>query len=89
MLPLYIAGEKISPIEVDEALLAHPAVSEAVAFAAPDEKYGEEVNAAVVLNPNEKATGEDILAHIKDRLSAFKLPKKVSDYRGLCLIETP
>ncbi|GAQ80212.1 hypothetical protein KFL_000490025 [Klebsormidium nitens] len=69
-------GEKISPIEVDEALLAHPAVSEAVAFAAPDEKYGEEVNAAVVLNSNEKVTGEDILAHIKDRLSAFKLPKK-------------
>lgn len=71
------AGEKISPIEVDEALLSHPAVSEAVAFSAPDEKYGEEVNAAVVLSPGEKVTGEEILNHIKNRLSAFKLPKKV------------
>src|SRR5207253_1298638 len=42
-------GEKISPLEVDAALLEHPAVAEAVAFAAPDAKYGEEVHAAVVL----------------------------------------
>jgi acyl-CoA synthetase (AMP-forming)/AMP-acid ligase II len=48
-----------------------------VAFSAPDEKYGEEVNAAVVLSPGEKVTGEEILNHIKNRLSAFKLPKKV------------
>ena len=42
-------GEKISPLEVDAALLEHPAVAEAVSFAAPDAKYGEEVHAAVVL----------------------------------------
>src|SRR5207244_2668277 len=42
-------GEKISPLEVDAALLTHPAVAEAACFAAPDPKYGEEVHAAVVL----------------------------------------
>lgn len=40
---LCCAGEKISPLEVDAVLLAHPSVSQAVAFAAPDSKYGEEV----------------------------------------------
>ena len=43
-------GEKISPLEVDATLLEHPDVSEAVCFAAPDEKYGECVQAAVVLS---------------------------------------
>ena len=42
-------GENIAPREIDEVLLDHPAVAEAVAFAVPDEKYGEEVAAAVVL----------------------------------------
>lgn len=41
-------GEKISPLEVDAALLAHPLVKEAVSFAVPDDMYGEEVNAAVI-----------------------------------------
>lgn len=39
-----MAGEKISPIEVDAVLLAHPDVAQAVAFGVPDDKYGEEVN---------------------------------------------
>lgn len=70
-------GEKISPVEVDEVLLSHPAVSEAVSFAAPDEKYGEEVNAAIVLYPNQEATEKDIVDFVKKNLAAFKIPKKV------------
>src|SRR5205823_9435808 len=42
-------GEKVSPLEVDAVLLAHPAVAEVATFGAPDAKYGEEVHAAVVL----------------------------------------
>ncbi|CAM6097231.1 unnamed protein product [Calypogeia fissa] len=70
-------GEKISPIEVDEVLLSHPAVSEAVSFAAPDEKYGEEVNAAIVLYPNQKATEQEISDFAKKNLASFKIPKRI------------
>ena len=66
-------GEKISPLEVDAVLLAHPAVAEAATFGAPDAKYGEEVHAAVVLKA--AATAEELLAHCRDRLADFKVPK--------------
>jgi acyl-CoA synthetase (AMP-forming)/AMP-acid ligase II len=68
-------GEKISPLEVDGALLEHPAVAEAVAFAVPDPKYGEEVHAAVVLK--RPATEADLLALCRDRLADFKVPKRI------------
>jgi acyl-CoA synthetase (AMP-forming)/AMP-acid ligase II len=68
-------GEKISPLEVDAVLLAHPAVAEAATFAAPDPKYGEEVHAAVVLK--ERASVEQLQAHCMDRLAAFKVPKVI------------
>ena len=68
-------GEKISPLEVDAVLLAHPAVAEAATFAAPDPKYGEEVHAAVVLKG--EATAEELQAHCRDRLADFKVPKVI------------
>jgi acyl-CoA synthetase (AMP-forming)/AMP-acid ligase II len=68
-------GEKISPLEVDAVLLAHPAVAEAATFAAPDVKYGEEVHAAVVLRA--AATPEELLAHCRERLADFKVPKVI------------
>jgi len=70
-------GEKISPLEVDSVLLGSPAVAEAVAFAAPDEKYGEEVMAAVVLRPGQKVEAAEILAHAKQKLGDFKVPKRL------------
>lgn len=71
-------GEKISPLEVDAALLAHPAVAEAVSFAAPDPKYGEEVNAAVILKDGVADIGaDDIAAFAKTKLAAFKVPKRI------------
>jgi oxalate---CoA ligase len=68
-------GEKISPLEVDAVLLEHPAVAEAVSFAAPDAKYGEEVHAAVVLKAT--ATPAEIQAHCSKRLADFKVPKVI------------
>lgn len=68
-------GEKISPREIDETLLAHPAVAEAVAFGVPHPTWGEEVNAAVVLR--EPAAAADLIAYCRDRLAEFKCPKKV------------
>jgi acyl-coenzyme A synthetase/AMP-(fatty) acid ligase len=62
-------------LEVDAALLEHPAVAEAVCFGAPDPKYGEEVHAAVVLRS--AATAADIQAFCKQRLADFKIPKVI------------
>ncbi len=67
----------ISPLEVDSALIEHPKVAEAICFAVPDPKYGEEVNAAVVLKEGETATEDDIINFAKVRLSFFKVPKKI------------
>ena len=70
-------GEKISPIEVDSALMAHPGIAEAVCFAAPDEKYGEEVNAAIICKETGSLTQKDIEDFCKERLAVFKMPKKI------------
>ena len=68
-------GEKIGPREIDEVLLSHPAVAEAVCFGVPHPTWGEEVAAAVVLS---EPVGEaDILAFCKERLAEFKRPKKI------------
>lgn len=70
-------GEKVSPREVDEVLLDHPAVSQAVTFAVPHDKLGEEVAAAVVLNEGETASESDIRAFAANYLAGFKVPKKI------------
>jgi oxalate---CoA ligase len=71
-------GHKISPLEVDAVLLAHPAVAEAVCFGVPDAKYGEEIHAAVVLKPGGgPATAEDIQSFCRDRLADYKVPKQI------------
>ncbi len=68
-------GEKISPLEVDAALLQHPAVAEAVCFGVPDEKYGECVQAAVVLNG--QCGEDDLIGFCRERLADFKAPDRV------------
>lgn len=68
-------GEKISPREVDEVLLTHPAVAEAVAFGVPHRTWGEEVAAAVVLAS--PATAADLIDHCRAHLAAFKVPRTI------------
>jgi acyl-CoA synthetase (AMP-forming)/AMP-acid ligase II len=70
-------GEKISPREIDEVLLAHPAVAEAVAFGVPHRMWGEEVVAAVVLREESTVSEADLLAYCRNRLAEFKSPKKI------------
>ncbi|MBC7790046.1 MAG: AMP-binding protein [Anaerolineae bacterium] len=65
-------GENISPMEVDAVLLQHPAVAQAVAFAAPDSKYGEVVHAAVVLRA--ECDPETLRTHCRQHLADFKVP---------------
>lgn len=68
-------GEKISPREIDEVLLTHPSVAEAVCFGVPDRVYGEEVVAAVVLTGS--ATEAELKAHCRAVLADFKCPKMI------------
>ncbi|OIW23468.1 acetyl-CoA synthetase-like protein [Coniochaeta ligniaria NRRL 30616] len=70
-------GEKISPIELDNVLTRHPAVSEAVSFAIPDDLYGQEIGVAIVLKPGQKLGQDDLRKWVGDKLAKFKVPKKV------------
>ncbi len=70
-------GEKISPKEVDDVLMDHPAVLQVVTFAMPDKKLGEEIAAAVVLREGIDATDQDIRKFASGRLANFKVPRKI------------
>ncbi len=70
-------GEKISPREVDDILMEHQAVAQAVAFAVPHPTLGEEVAAAVVLKPGCAASENELREFAATRLSDFKVPKQI------------
>ncbi|MBI4310918.1 MAG: AMP-binding protein [Chloroflexi bacterium] len=69
------SGEKIAPVEIDEALLSHPAVAEAVAFGVPHPTHGEEPAAAVVLSG--QVTEAELIKHCRERLADFKAPRSI------------
>ena len=70
-------GEKISPLEVDGVLSAHPAVAQVVTFAILHDKLGEDVGAAVVLKEGHTATDREIRDFASAQLAAFKVPRKI------------
>ncbi|MEE2716152.1 MAG: acyl--CoA ligase [SAR324 cluster bacterium] len=70
-------GEKISPREVDDVLMDHPAVQQIVTFAMPHDKLGEEVAAVVVLREGAEATVQALRSFAGERLAAFKVPRKI------------
>ena len=70
-------GEKVAPQEVDEVLLEHPAVAEAVTFAVPHATLGEDVASAIVLRPRAAATPKDIRQFAIGRIADFKVPRQV------------
>jgi acyl-CoA synthetase (AMP-forming)/AMP-acid ligase II len=69
------SGEKISPVEIDEVLLSHPAVSEAVSFGVLHPTHGEEPAAAIVLGS--EATEKELIAHCRQSLASFKIPRRI------------
>jgi acyl-CoA synthetase (AMP-forming)/AMP-acid ligase II len=70
-------GEKISPREVDEILMDHPAVAQVVTFAMPHEMLGEDVAAAVVLRSGQEASEAELRDFVKGHLAQFKVPRKI------------
>jgi acyl-CoA synthetase (AMP-forming)/AMP-acid ligase II len=71
------AGEKISPLEVDNVLMEHPAVQQALTFAIPDRDYGEIVAAAIVLRDGQTADAQAIRHFASTYLAGFKVPAKI------------
>ncbi|MEO7057279.1 MAG: AMP-binding protein, partial [Caldimonas sp.] len=70
-------GEKVSPREVDEILMDHPAVAQVVCFGIPHAKLGEEVGAVVVLKPGSDVTDRELQAFVSSRAADYKVPKKI------------
>ncbi len=70
-------GEKVAPMEVDEVLMEHPAVHQALTFAMPHDKLGEDVAAAVVLREGQSASERDLQDFANQRLAAFKVPRRI------------
>ena len=70
-------GEKIAPREIDEALMDHPAVAQALCFSMPHEKLGEEVAAAVVLRDGLAASEGELRAFLAGKLADFKVPRRI------------
>lgn len=70
-------GQKISPGEIDDALQAHPAVADALAFPIPHPSLGEMAGAAVVLHDGAAATERDLLDHLFAGMEAYKVPRRI------------
>jgi len=70
-------GEKIAPIEIDQVLLGHPGVGQAVTCAVPDARLGEDVIAVVVRRPGSAVTERELREFASTRIAAFKVPRRV------------
>jgi fatty-acyl-CoA synthase len=68
-------GVNVYPVEIEAALEAHPAVAEVAVVGVPDKEWGERVRAFVVLRPGQAASGDDLSAHCRARLSGAKVPR--------------
>jgi fatty-acyl-CoA synthase len=70
-------GENISSVEVEGALLRHPAVQEVAIVGMPDERWGEAPHAFVVLEAGASATETELLNYARDHLAHFKCPQRI------------
>jgi acyl-CoA synthetase (AMP-forming)/AMP-acid ligase II len=71
-------GENVYPIEVEKALVAHPAVAEAVVLGVDDEQYGQRLHAFVVLDDAAGATPDMLKQHVRDNLANYKVPREIT-----------
>ncbi|MGQ0837549.1 AMP-binding enzyme [Actinokineospora sp.] len=70
-------GENVYSLEVENVLVAHPAVASAAVIGLPHEQWGEQVHAVVVVAPGESVTAEEVIAHCRARIAVFKAPRSV------------
>jgi long-chain acyl-CoA synthetase len=72
-----VGGMKVFPDEVDNELMAHPAILEAATIGIPDEQKGERVKSFLVLQPGQSLTAEEVDAWCRERLAPYKVPKDI------------
>jgi long-chain acyl-CoA synthetase len=70
-------GFNVYPREIEEVLFGHPAIAEAAVIGVPDERYGEEIKAVIVLRAGTALTAEQLIAYMRERVAAFKYPRLV------------
>ena len=70
-------GENISTVEVEQALMSHPAVLDAAVIGVPDEKWGERPKAFVVLRTGHGATPQELLTHVRTKIARYKAPREI------------
>jgi acyl-CoA synthetase (AMP-forming)/AMP-acid ligase II len=76
-------GENIYPAEVENALFSHPGVADVAVIGVPDERWGEAVKAVIVKVPGTDVTPEALIAHARERIAAYKVPKSVDFIEAL------
>jgi long-chain acyl-CoA synthetase len=81
-------GFNIYPREIEEVLLTHPAISLAAVIGIPDDHYGEEVKAVVVLKEGQQATADEIIVWSKEQMAAYKYPRIVDIRESLPMTAT-
>jgi fatty-acyl-CoA synthase len=74
----FSGGENISSVELEQALLSHPAVAEVAVIGVPDDRWGERPKAYVVLRAEKVATEDELIAHVKVKIAGYKAPKMVA-----------
>jgi long-chain acyl-CoA synthetase len=70
-------GYNVYPREIEEVLYEHPAVREAAVLGMPDDKWGEEVGAAVALKEGEQVSAEELRAYVKEQVASYKYPRTI------------
>ncbi|MBV8983466.1 MAG: AMP-binding protein, partial [Acidimicrobiia bacterium] len=70
-------GENVYSVEVENAIANHPAVAQVAVIGIPNEKWGEQVHAIVVLKEGETCTEDDIVDHVREHIAGYKVPKSV------------
>ncbi|HWD62809.1 MAG TPA: long-chain fatty acid--CoA ligase, partial [Humibacter sp.] len=78
-------GYNVYPREVEEVLAAHPAVSMVAVFGVSHETHGQEIMAAVTLMPGTTATSDELIDHVKERVAAYKYPRRLEIVESLPL----
>jgi long-chain acyl-CoA synthetase len=72
-----VVGYEVSPIEVEERMLLHPAIAEAAVIGVPDAYLGQAIKAFVTLKPGASATSKEIIAFCKERMPKHQYPRQV------------